>query len=198
MSAQLQKILRTGGVLVVLVGLPIFAWYFLNKGAQLRYRVMTELKPKSEVLDFIIAIEKDSIFSKEQLRIAKSLIAFIRHSETGQVAEKNINRIYTQSSKDFQPRMIVFEVDSSFPDSVIMKPKSAIANQEFVKVYQISENLFRSQFHSAFHLPDSLVKSNIAILVDTQLMIRNYYQLDDQAQLRNLVLHYPVFLSLKK
>ena len=51
---------------------------------------------------------------------------------------------------------------------------------------------------SAFHLPDSLVKSNIAILIDTQLMIRNYYQLDDQAQLRNLVLHYPVFLSLKK
>lgn len=48
-------------VLVILIGMPLFAWYFLNEGTQMRKEAMAYLTPKETISSFQCITESESL-----------------------------------------------------------------------------------------------------------------------------------------
>lgn len=194
----MNKILRFIGVLIILVGMPMFAWYFLEKGTAMRKNAMRSLQPKNVLGHFETQTEKDQIVSAASLNGKRWLIAVIGTGEARMHAAEVILKLYRQSQDEFHPKFLTItgmNPGEAMPAmSQLLKLPSN--NNDWLICYMAAEHIYAFSAE-AFSIPVGFKNQPVILLVDENQKIRNYYLINDSSQMQNLVREYPVFLSLK-
>lgn len=190
---------RILAVILILIGLPLFAWYFLDAGTRMRKEAMESLKPKDVIQHFQNTTYDESIITDDSLKGSRWLIALIAaDSQTVNHADA-VLRLRKQSSEEFSLKTLAivgqnFGETSEFLNSKLNWPVGA---NDFRICYMSSSHIFPFG-DSVFNIPDEFKNQSLVILVDDKLQIRNYYKLSDAHDVKLLVRHLPVFLSQKK
>ena len=153
-------------VFIILIGLPAFAYYYLQKGTSMRKEAMLALKPKQEIGHFQATTETDSVFYKQ----------------TEKEFDFNLFTIV-----GIQEGELMYELSKKFkwPDS-----------KKWIRTYMASQHVFPF-VNSGFNIPESYQNKACVLLIDEYSMIRNFYDLNDEKEVKHLIQQLPVFLSLK-
>ncbi|MEP7195362.1 MAG: hypothetical protein ABI851_02510 [Saprospiraceae bacterium] len=178
--------------------MPGFAWYYLQKGTTLRKNAMAALQPKGEIGKFETPTEKDVVIRPDQLKGNRWLIAIIGTEDRSKFTPTILN-IYKQSKDEFLPNILFLtglEMGESIP-IVSQQLKLPSDNPKWLICYFAKEHLFPFS-KDAFNIIDTYANKSCVMLVDENLQIRNTYLLSEDSDVKQLVRHYPVFLSLKK
>mgnify|MGYP003525368618 CR=1 FL=1 len=159
-------------ILVILIGMPLFAWYFLNEGTQMRKEAMAYLTPKETISSFQCITESESLFYSDSLIGKRWLVGILGGDDNRVKAAQVIENLYKQTSIDFD--INVFTITGL----IFGEKMSDVANSIFI-------------------IPEKYQSIPCAILLDEHNRVRNYYSLIDESDVKSLVRHLPVFLSLK-
>lgn len=194
---KFTRLVRTVGLLILLIGLPAFAWYFLNQGTQMRKEVMARLEPKGNLGNFQSVTDRDSLFYSESLLGKRWIIAVIAADSSRQTNVEIFKNIKKQIGNEFS--LNVYSLIGLFPGELIyeMSTELGISSFDFWEKSYMAENHIYPFASDAFDIPESYRNKNLAILMDEQGRIRRYYAIDDQQELKNAIREIPVFLSLK-
>ncbi|MEO6191008.1 MAG: hypothetical protein ABIO44_12255 [Saprospiraceae bacterium] len=190
--------LRILAIVIILAGMPAFAWYFLEKGTNLRKSAMRALVIKSSIGQFEIPSEKDYIIRPDSLKGRRWLIAILGDKESRIKNSQQLLNLYKQSKDEFHTNIlsiIGLENGEAMP-LTSQNLKLPSDDKNWLICYMASDHVYPF-CKEAFNLESAYQNKPCIILVDENLMIRNYYLFNDEREFKNLVRHYPVFLSLK-
>lgn len=192
-----MRLIKTLGLFILLIGLPAFAWYFLNQGTQMRKEVIARLEPKGTMGNFQSVTDRDSLFYSESLLGKRWIIAVIAADSSRQANVDIFKNIKKQIGNEFS--FNVFSLIGLFPGELIYEMSSVlgIGSFEFWEKSYMAENHIYPFASDAFDIPESYKNRNLAILMDEQGRIRRYYAIDDPQELKSAIREIPVFLSLK-
>jgi len=181
----------------ILIGLPLFAWYYLSKGTQMRKEAMSDLRPKAELSNFQTSLEDESIFFSDSL-LGKNWIVAIIGADSSRVKHLNIlNKIYIQTKEEFSVNILT--IVGLYPGEMLrdMSQLLGIPNSKnWLKSYMAANHVYPFSTE-AFSIPEHLKDQDVILLLDRNGKIRNFYKLMDTDSVVDLVRHIPVFLSLK-
>jgi len=194
----MNRILRFTGVLIILVGMPLFAWYFLEKGTAMRKNAMRSLEPKTVLGHFETQTEKDQTVTPASLNGKRWLIAVIGIGESRIYAAEVILKLYRQSQDEFHPKFLTITGMNSGEAMPAMSQLLQFPsnNNDWLICYMAAEHIYPFSAE-AFNIPEVYRNQPVIILVYENQKIRNYYLINDSRQMQTLVREYPVFLSLK-
>lgn len=189
------KILRYLLILFVLVGLPVFSWYFLNKGTSMRKDAMASLQVKEQVPSFQTLTDDDSTFTKQNL-IGKRWFVFLMPTQLDSGKSLSVvTQIYELAKDDFHPYFLtLIGFNQSISTVDIIEPLLKKLDRKYWKNAFIAEEHFDNFTKEVFKL-DPIVPS--VVLLDEKAQIRNTYPINNDESIKKLVREYPVFLSLK-
>ncbi|MCC6816611.1 MAG: hypothetical protein IT267_09380 [Saprospiraceae bacterium] len=191
--------LRVFVVFVILIGLPIFAWYFLQKGSTMRKDALFQLQAKDVIDEFETSTENDIIVRQSFLKGKRWLISILGNDERRFLNSATVLNLYHQSKQEFKPFVMNITglvAGESMPQiTQLLKFKSS--DSTWLNCYMADNHLFPFT-QEVFNIPDHFRNHPCVILLDENLQIRNYYNLDSKDEIQKLVWQYPVFLSLKK
>ncbi|HRI00281.1 MAG TPA: hypothetical protein PK006_04440 [Saprospiraceae bacterium] len=192
-----SKITSAIVLVLILIILPIFAWYFLQKGTQMRKDAMQDLNPKGGVDLFQLTTDDDSTFTQSHFLTKKWLVCFFEHDSIGLQSLQIIKSINKQASEDFV--LNVFSVMGLKEGELIKDAsyKHDISNFKFWKKAYIANVHLYKFCDKVFQVPLELYNKPVALLLDQNSQIRAYYNLEDPESVKMLVKQLPVFLSLK-
>lgn len=183
---------------MIIIGLPAFAWYYLNKGTQMRKSAMENLSPKSEMGNFQTVTEKDSLYYSQSLQGKRWIIGIIGADSLRIKHLKDLKDLVGQAKLEFSVN--VFTIIGLYQGELIteMSDKLEIGREtNWVKTYMAANHVFPFST-DAFSIPESHSNQNIIALVDEEGRMRNYYKFEDKEEIKTAVREIPVFLSLKK
>lgn len=181
----------------ILIGLPLFAWYYLSKGTQMRKDAMADLIPKAELGNFQTSLEDESIFYSDSLLGKNWIVAIIGADSTRSKHVNILNKLYTQTKEEFSVN--VFTIIGLYHGELLRDMSQLLGlpnSKNWLKSYMAANHVYPFSAE-AFSIPEHLKNQNVILLMDKNGKIRNYYSLLDDASVVDLVRHIPVFLSLK-
>lgn len=185
-------------VLVILVGMPLFAWYFLNKGTQMRKEAMALLLPKETISSFQSVTDTDKVYYSDSLFGKRWLIAILGADETRKKSAEIIENLYKQTSIDFE--LNVFTISGLFfgekMSEISQKLHWPSSNKNWINTFMAQDHVYPFA-NSIFIIPEKYQNKPCVVLLDENSKVRNYYNLTVESDVRSLVRHLPVFLSLK-
>lgn len=185
-------------ILVILIGMPLFAWYFLNEGTQMRKEAMAYLTPKETISNFQCITESESLFYSDSLIGKRWLVGILGGDDNRVKAAQVIENLYKQTSIDFDINVftitgLIFGEKMSDVGHILNWPQN---NKKWVNTYMAKDHVYPFA-NSIFIIPEKYQSIPCAILLDEHNRVRNYYSLIDESDVKSLVRHLPVFLSLK-
>jgi hypothetical protein len=193
----LKKYLNYFLVAIILIGLPLFAWYYLSKGTQMRKDAMAELEVKSEVGNFQSVTDSDSIFYSESFHGKRWIVGIIGADSSRLHCIELLKNIYKQSKEEFA--INIFTIVGLFSGELIPdmgKQLDLVQDRNWIKTYMAAKHIYLFS-EDAFSIPEKYKNENIVVLVDEFGKIRQYYSLSDELEVKKMVRQIPVFLSLK-
>ncbi len=194
----MNKYLKTTLVLLILIGMPAFAWYFLERGTSLRKAAMKSLEPKEAIGQFETPTEKDIIINSEKLKGKRWLIAVIGSLDRRTDYCKILTNLYQQSKESFKPYiMTVIGLKHGEPLKATSETLKLPSEDNHWNICYLSIDHVFPFCAEAFNLREAYQDKDCIILLDENLMVRNYYLLSDTKEIQKLIREYPVFLSLK-
>lgn len=185
-------------ILLLILGLPLFVWFYLDKGTQMRKSAMDHLSPKAEMGNFQTVTEKDSLYYSHSLQGKRWIIGIIGADSLREKHVQVLKDLTRQAKEEFTVN--VFTIIGLYQGELIseMSEKLKISSEsDWVKTYMASNHVFKFGA-DAFSVPDSHANQNIIALLDPEGRMRNYYRLSDPEDIKTAVREIPVFLSLKK
>lgn len=181
----------------ILIGLPIYAWYYLSKGTQMRKNAMADLSPKAEMGNFQTTLDDETIFYSDSL-LGKSWIVAIIGADSSRVNHLDVLlKIFNQSKEEFSINL--FTIVGLYPGELIrdMSQVLKIPHSKFwLKSYMAANHVYPFS-REAFSIPENLINQDVILLLDKNGKIRNFYSLSNKESIVEVVRHIPVFLSLK-
>ncbi len=184
-------------VAIILIGLPLFAWYYLSKGTQMRKDAMVDLAVKSEVGNFQSVTDSDSIFYSESFQGKRWIVGIIGADSSRTHGIELLKNIYKQSKEEFTIHL--FTIVGLFSGEMISdmsRQFELTQDRNWIKTYMAAKHIYLFS-EDAFAIPEKYKNKNIVVLVDEFGKIRQYYDLSDDAEVKKMVRQIPVFLSLK-
>ena len=193
----MKKVLTLLLIGIILVGLPIYAWYYLSEGTKMRKQAMTDLEPKAEVGNFQSVTEQDSLFYSESLKGNRWIIAIIGADSLRPGHINIVKNIFKQSKEEFSVHLysiIGLTQGELIPE---MNQKFDLPrDRNWIKTYMAEKHVYVFAA-DAFSIPEGHKNKNLIIFLDEFGKIRNYYNLGDAAEVKHLSRQVPVFLSLR-
>jgi hypothetical protein len=194
----MKNLLKYLPVAFVLIGLPIFSWYFLNKGTVMRKDAMKSLYVKSDLGQFQTVTDDDSTFQSSAMLGKRWFVVFIPETADFTQAMQISSQIYSQAKDDFSPYVLCISgIKSGISTIEISQNFQKKFDRKFCKNAFLAQDHFAKLGSQIFKIPENLVQKSLVILVDEKSKIRNYYELENENEVKKLVREYPVFLSLK-
>lgn len=186
-------------VMLILIGMPITAWYFLEKGSGMRKDAMSQLKPKEVIDAFETPTESNLIVNSNFLKGRRWLVAVIGNDQKRTSTAQTILNLYRQSKEEFKPNVmcVIGLVQGESMPQMTQQLMFKATDSTWVNCY-LSDNHLYPFTQEVFNIPNEYKNQPCAVLVDENLMVRNYYNLDNADEVKKLVWQFPVFLSLKK
>jgi hypothetical protein len=184
-------------VFIVIVGLPLTAWFFLNKGSQMRKEALERLQPKGSVGHFQMSVDIDSIFDAGMMSGKRWVVGILGHDSIRGVQMQFFQELLRQAGNEFP--MHVFTIAAIAPGERIEGLSVAMgfpSTPFWIKAYLASIHVFPFA-QGAFEVPNAYSDRDILIFVDEKGRIRNYYSLEDEFDRKQAVRDLPIFYALK-
>ncbi|MFZ1380149.1 MAG: hypothetical protein WAS56_10815 [Saprospiraceae bacterium] len=195
----MQKLLKYIPILLILIGLPLFSWYYLNKGTTMRRDAMKSLVIKSKVSNFQILTDDDSTFTNQGLVDKRWFVLWLPQNADRENMLGTCAKIYDLAKDDFQPHFFsIIGFTTGENANSISELFSKKLNRKYWKNAFIEDEHFSKFGREIFGIPESLISKSIVVLIDDKAQVRNYYNIEDPVVFKQLVREYPVFLSLKQ
>ncbi len=185
-------------VAIILVGLPLYAWYFLTKGTQMRKDAMSDLEPKFQIGNFQSVTDADSLFYSESFLGKKWIVGIIAADSLRDKHVEIVKDLYQQSKDEFSSN--IFTIIGLHSGELIVDMGKHFAlpyDANWIKTYMAAKHIFLFS-NEAFSIPESKSNQSLVVFIDNQGMTRQYYTLSDGEDVKKMARQLPVFLSLKK
>ena len=175
-----------------MIGLPLYAWYYLTKGTQMRKDAMADLEPKAEVGNFQSVTDADSLFYSESFQGKRWIVGIVGADSSRENGIHILKDIYKQSKEEFT--MNVFTIIGLFSGELIpdmSKQFELPREHNWIKTYMAAKHVYVFS-EDAFSIPESYKNKNIIVLVDENGKIRQYYSLTDDLEVKKMakILYY--------
>ncbi|MBK8449646.1 MAG: hypothetical protein IPL42_06315 [Saprospiraceae bacterium] len=193
----MKKVLTNLMLAVILIGLPLFAWYYLDSGTKMRKEAMLDLEPKAEMGNFQSVTDQDSLFYSESLIGKRWIIGLIGADSLRAKSVEILKNVYKQAKEEFSINM--YSMIGLYPGELIgdmSKNFSLSQDRNWIKTYMAEKHIYIFG-QDAFSIPDQLKNKDLIIFLDEFGKIRNYYDLTNPEQVKHMARQVPVFLSLK-
>ena len=186
-----KKIITNIVLLFMLIIFPAMSWYFLNTGADFYRGVMNELGDHGTMPDFNLKNSNGDIVTQEKFDKKLTLMNF-SSPQNDKTGFKSMKYVYDQfdDNKDVLFASIdMGEIDSvSFGSQIL---EQGISPDKWSFLFGDSATVQNLKTEH-FAMSDSLINKvgNIdraLVLVDTNNIIRNFYQSDDTIQIKRLI-----------
>ncbi len=186
-------------IFIILIGLPAFAWYFLESGTAMRKEAMEALKPKIGISHFQNVEWHDTPVTEDSLKGKRWMVAILGADSANREHVQTLLKLNKQSEVEFTLRTFVLAGMNSGETAEYLNAHLSVPvnDPKWLVSYMAAEHVFPFT-EQIFSTPADYQKQSIVVLLDDKQQIRNYYKLSDPDDLKNLVRHLPVFLSLKK
>jgi len=206
-------------LVVFVVFMPLGSWFYLQSGYNYHKDLMAELKDYGTLPDFNLLTQNNDSLTNTDLR-GKMMIAsfYYENTSTSATSMDYARRILGQfkSQKDFL--FLFHNLNAEIQNSTSLQ---AFAEKEDLmdsRAYFLTADAgqMTKLLVSGYKIPefdirsgkDSITfKNNVTklpedypyfVLVDTSLTIRNYYDINDEASMDNLVEHLAIILPREK
>ncbi len=163
----------------------------------MRKDAMSDLEPKIEIGNFQSVTDSDSLFHSNSFLGKKWIVGIIGADSLRDKDLRILKDLYVQSKTEFS--FNVFSIIGLHSGELIpeMAEKLNIPREnDWIKTYMAARHIYIFA-GEAFSIPESLTKKNLIILIDQHGMIRQYYALNEESEIKKMVRQVPVFLSLK-
>lgn len=184
-------------IALILIGLPIFAWYYLDQGTRMRKDAMSDLEPKAEIGNFQSVTDSDSLFHSTSLLGKKWIVGIIGADSLRDKNLKILKDLYNQSRSEFSVH--VFSIIGLHSGELIIEMADKLnlpREHDWIKTYMAAKHIYIFS-GDAFSIPESHKDKSLIALLDQNGIIRQYYSLHDEKEIRKMARQVPVFLSLK-
>jgi len=183
--------------MLIVVGFPVFAWYYLSKGTQMRKQAMSNLESKGVLGNFQTTTDTDSVVYDYNLKGKRWIVGIIGADGLRNAYVDQFKLLIQQVSEEFSVN--VFTVIGLDAGELIPEMTGKLKlpqDKTWVKTYMAGNHVFTFS-QDVFGLPELLIGKPSVVLVDENGDIRNHYNLSDSNELKLTVREIPVFLSLR-
>lgn len=184
-------------ILIILIGLPISAWYFLNKGTQMRKAAMADLQQTIQLGSFQLPVKNDSMIGPQTLLGNRWLIALVP-ADTGRMEYAiELLGLFKQTEKDFIPNWLTIVATKPGEDRYTLVKDFQWPEKSNWAISFLAENHLYPFSNEAFRVTTEFQNMPLIFFVDENNYIRQFYRMNNKEDMMRLVRQYPVFLSLK-
>ena len=196
-------LLQLGGVFLLLVIFPLVSWYYLRTGLDYRLQAMQELKDFGKLPAFTLANYNDSLITSE--RFAEGLIVGYFFSEPHEdLYAGKLVKLHEQFDERDDIFFLAFAPDTTLATRNRMQ-QFAEANglvDEEQNFYLQGEPVEVERLAKACQMPFeergmSLTDNSLLFFADS-LMVRGFYDIREEENLKRLVKHITLNIPPKK
>ncbi len=213
-----KNYLQGAALLLFLVGLPLGSWYYLDKGLTYNKELMAELKDYGQMPDFKFMDENGNSLSKKQFAGKVVVVNFFNTSSNSYTKKVDyLQRFYKQFHAVKELAVVSFSLEpdrTNSDDLQAVAKKADLANDQNVYLTGDRAEMLRV-LAKGFQVPDlknraedrTIPRSNSLsslpneypyfVLIDDKGMIRNYYDVNDEKAVINLVEHTAMIIPKK-
>ncbi len=191
-------------LLFFLVGLPFGSYYYLTMGFQYRKEAIDQLQDYGSVPAFTLRTQTGDLLSSEQLR---GRLVVVNFAEKADLQEKTLTlerfaRMNQQFDNSEKVLFLTNVIDADSTDRAFLAQQA----EDFdIRVdrgwYLLYDDAGQMQaIVGKYPQPQQseLAKKSYAMLVDSSLVVRNFYSLEDEAAVQNLVTHTAMIIPRDK
>ncbi|MCC6754428.1 MAG: hypothetical protein IT266_10655 [Saprospiraceae bacterium] len=184
-------------VFIVIVGLPLIAWFFLSKGTQLRKEAMARLEPKGAVGPFQMSVDKDSIFDAGMMSGNRWVVGILGSDSLRRRQMLFFQELMKQAGDEFPVHIFtIAAIAAGERIEGISAEMGLPISPGWVRAYLASVHVYPFA-RGAFEVPNVYADKDLLIFVDEERRIRNYYLLEDELDRKQAVRDLPIFYALK-
>jgi protein SCO1/2 len=202
-----------------IVFMPLGSWYYLQSGFNYHEKLMSELREYGELPPFHLLTQNDDTLVNDDFR-GKIMIAsfYAENTPTSSTSMDYARRILRQFKSQKDLLFLFHNINPEIQDARLLEAMAEKEELTDKRAYFLSgdKDQLTQLFTLGYKIPlmeertdgDSITfKTDIAtlpdlypyfVLVDSSLMIRNYYDINDEASVKSLVEHLAIILPREK
>jgi len=186
-----KNVTQTLVLLLLLAGLPLGSWYYLNKGYNYRKTRMDQLQNLSSLPAVELPDHRDSLIRLDDFRGKALVLADIEATDAAALeALRNIGDQFAESGA------VSIAVLAPDADATAMQAPFQAATQERPGLFHVLKN--GSEQAAQLRKNMSLSGTANVALADTSLMVRQVYDLSNAQDIRRLVDHLVIVIPSKR
>jgi len=191
-------------LLFFLVGLPFGSYYYLKTGFEYRKEAIDQLQDYGNVPEFTLRTQTGDLLSTEQLRGRLIVVNFAEKADLQQksTALERFARMNAQFDNSAKVLFVSNIVDADSTDRAFLAQQAEdfdirvergwfLLYDDAGQMQAIVEKYPKPQ-------QSDLAKQSYAMLVDSSLVVRNFYSLEDEAAVQELVTHTAMIIPRDK
>jgi len=197
-SKTIQSII----LLFFLVALPFGSYYYLRSGFEYRKEAMDQLEEHGEMPTFTLRTQTGKLLDSDAL---KGNLVIVHFMEKAALSAENLQQIAMMNDQFDNSGKVVFLshiMDANAADSTMLEQKAMDLDIEAERGWFLLYDNAGKMTAVAKKYPkpksSNLAKSSYAMLVDSSLMVRNFYSLEEEASVRDLVTHIAMIIPREK
>ena len=190
-------------MLLLLAGLPLGSWYYLQSGLNYQKQLRAELKDLGQVPNFELTDQEGNIFSSENLKGKLSVVAFVDPKEqTGAAGDYMQQLLKLQDQFEKRSDLVFLTHVRSGSDEGSAKLASFLDKHQLLDAAQCyffpaSDRQLNDWATQRFHLPKSESSSTVNPylgLIDANKTLLKYYDSRSESEIKKLVEHIAILL----
>ncbi|MEM1318861.1 MAG: SCO family protein [Bacteroidota bacterium] len=207
--------LRTIGIILLLVVMPLLSWVYLQAGFNYYKDAMSELKNYGDMPAFSFVNQKGETLNQADVKGKLNVLAF--YSKSSSYTEEmmsNIDKLHEQFNEREDVAFLMYDMDSATPEDLqAVASKYDIKDdkqcfllsgepqqlQQFlskgIKMPQSTDAVDEEKGYTLQAVANSdMTNYPYFVFVDTSASIRNYYAIDNSRSVARLVEHMALLL----
>ena len=214
---SLKSKIQTLAILTILIGFPLLSWYYLTTGYNYQMDARSELKDYGKLPPFNFTNQNGGIYALDSLENTMSVISFF--GSDGKMNQEMFNvmkKLNTQFGDNPNLELLIVTIESQQDSPGVLSGLFAV-NQFDAKQHHLltsSNPDIQKWIGEGIKIPTKLAAKENApaeiqleenksgniedypffILVDKKQMIRNFYHVDKEEEIKRMVEHIAILL----
>jgi hypothetical protein len=186
------------GLLMFTIIFPLVSWYYLQQGYNYRLQSLQELQDLGKVTNYQAINQKGDTLQSDNLR-GNVLVAgfYPQEEELRTLMKERLTILHDQFDKRNDVRFLV-HVPAGSGSPEMVADELEIEDPEQWQVLAVSFSDWKQFAKTAYHWPlDSLTNTydpGLLALTDTAGVVKNYYHLQENAEMGRLVEHITIVM----
>ena len=198
-----KKIIQTIILLLMLAGLPLGSWFYLQRGLDYRLSALEELKDYGEVPPFELATAADRLLTRNDLQGRMVISGFLTtgDAELRTAFGEVFSKLFVQFDERDDVALLVFGLDGVTDTPAAMERFAAdygLTDEKQCYLLPGGQPGMEQLVLEGYQLPlpagTGLPANPYLALADTSLTIRHYYDVTDPGEVKSLVEHIALIL----